>query len=280
MGRLTNKVAVITGGAEGIGRATVEKFVKEGAKVVVADIQDDLGEALCAELGSAASYIHTNVSQEDQVAAMMRHAIETYGRLDCLYNNAGSAGVSGSVEEIDMTGFDTTIGLLLKGPLLGMKYAAPIMKAQGSGSIISTASVAGLRTGKGPHVYSAAKAAVIHLTRSIAMELGEYGIRVNCICPGAIPTAIFLGDSKVEPGVKKAAIEELKASFIDSQPINRAGSPDDIAAAALYLASDDASFVNGHALVVDGGLIGEGRWETGNNVASRLADSLDLESNI
>ena len=137
-----------------------------------------------------------------------------------------------------------------------------------------------MRTGKGPHVYSAAKAAVIHLTRFVAMELGEYGIRVNCICPGAIPTAIFLGGAEVEPDIKDAAIRGLKTAFADAQPIKRSGLPEDIAAAALYFASDDSSFVNGHALVVDGGLIGGGRWEAGDNVATQLSAAFGFESDL
>jgi NAD(P)-dependent dehydrogenase (short-subunit alcohol dehydrogenase family) len=191
MPRLNGKVALITGGASGIGEATVRLFVEEGATVVVVDIQDNRGQQLAKELGSRAAYVHADVSREVDIRAAVTAAVERHGRLDCLFNNAGFAGIQGRIEEITVSGFDETTGVLLRGVFLGMKHAAPIMKRQGSGSIISTASVAGLRAGMGPHIYSAAKAAVIHLTQSVAMELGESGIRVNCICPGGIATPIF-----------------------------------------------------------------------------------------
>jgi len=173
MPRLNGKVTLITGGASGIGEGTARLFIEEGAAVTIADIQDDRGQRLAKELGSRAAYIHADVSREAEVHAAVNAVVERFGRLDCLFNNAGCGGVQGGIEEITVAGFDETIGVLLRGVFLGMKHAAPIMKRQGSGSIISTASVAGLRTGLGPHVYSAAKAAVIHLTHSVAMELGE-----------------------------------------------------------------------------------------------------------
>ena len=191
MTRLKGKVALITGGASGIGEATVRLFVEEGASVMVADIQDDRGKRLADELGARAGYVHTDVSQEGHVKAAVEETCRRFGRLDCIFNNAGYGGVGGKIEDVSADGFDATIGVLLRGVFLGMKHAAPVMKKQGAGSIISTASVAGLRTGLGPHIYSAAKAAVIHLTHSVAMELGEHGVRVNCICPGAIATPIF-----------------------------------------------------------------------------------------
>ena len=191
MARLKGKVALITGGASGIGEATVRLFVEEGATVVLADIQDDRGRRLAAELGARAAYVHADVSSEVEVKSVIDETVRRFRRLDCLFNNAGYAGVAGRIEDIRVEGFDETLGVLLRGVFLGMKHAAPVMKRQGAGSIISTASVAGLRTGMGPHVYSTAKAAVIHLTRTVATELGESGVRVNCICPGGIATPIF-----------------------------------------------------------------------------------------
>ncbi len=260
MGKLDGKVAVITGGASGIGKATARLFIEQGARVVIADIEDDRGKSLAEELGANAIYLHTDVSQEPDVKAAIDLASEKFGRLDCMFNNAGIGGVLGPIEETPVEGFDMTIGVHLRGVFLGMKHAAPVMKRQGCGSIISTASVAGLRTGFAPHTYSAAKAAIIHLTRSVAMELGESGVRVNCICPGGIATPIFGRTFGLPLESAEEMAESLKTSFTNLQPIKRAGLPEDIAQAALWLASDDSSFVNGHALVVDGGVIGGRLW--------------------
>jgi NAD(P)-dependent dehydrogenase (short-subunit alcohol dehydrogenase family) len=260
MGRLDGKVAVITGGASGIGEGTVRLFVAEGARVVIADVQDERGRRLAEEMGASAAYQHADVSREADVRAALTAAVGRFGRLDCLFNNAGHAGTGGTIEEIPAEGFDETVGVLLRGVFLGMKHAAPVMKRQGSGSIISTASVAGLRAGYGPHVYSAAKAAVIQLTRSVAMELGESGVRVNCICPGGIATPIFGKALGMTPEAADQAVNVMKGVLGELQPIKRSGLPDDIAQAALWLASDDSTFVNGHALVVDGGLIAGRKW--------------------
>ena len=260
MPRLAGKVALITGGASGIGEATVRLFVAEGAAVTIVDIQDDRGRRLAAELGNRTAYVHADVSREADVSGAIAETVKRFGRLDCLFNNAGYGGVTGSIEEIPVAGFDETIGVLLRGVFLGMKHAAPVMKRQGGGSIISTASVAGLRTGLGPHVYSAAKAAVIHLTRTAAMELGEAGIRVNCICPGGIATPIFGKGLGMSAEQADDIVPLMKGLLEQMQPIKRSGAPDDIAQAALFLASDEAGFVNGHALVVDGGLIGGRLW--------------------
>jgi NAD(P)-dependent dehydrogenase (short-subunit alcohol dehydrogenase family) len=192
--RLEGKVAVITGGASGIGEATVKKFVSEGAKVVIADMQADRGAALAAAQGENAVFIRTDVCIEEQVKAAIDLAIEKWGRLDCLFNNAGFGGVTGEIHETDMgEPYERTVGAMLTGPIMGMKYAAPIMKNQGSGSIITTASVAGTGGGYGPHVYSAVKSAVINLSRSVAQELGPFKVRVNSVCPGFINTPIFAG---------------------------------------------------------------------------------------
>lgn len=256
MGRLERKVAVVTGGASGIGATTVRRFVEEGAQVVIADILDERGQALADDLGTAATYAHADVAREEDVAAAIGLAMRRWGRLDCMFNNAGLSGVDELIEAIPMEGYQQTMDVLFKGVLLGMKHAAPIMKRQHSGSIINTASVAGLRTGFGPYVYSAAKAAVIHLSRCAAMELGEWGVRVNSICPGGIVTPIFakaFGLSADQADETLGKVSELLHGF---QPIARPGHPQDIAAAAVFLASDESGFVNGHALVVDGGLLG------------------------
>ena len=211
-------------------------------------------------LGPNADYLHADVSLEDDVERAVRNANETFGRLDVMFNNAGIAGAVGSIEEVSAEAFDETIGVLLKGVFLGIKHAATVMKAQGTGSIINTASVAGIRTGYGNHIYSAAKAGVIQLTRSVAMELGESGVRVNCICPGFIATPM-IGRARglsVEEADEKLDI--VKDSFEGAQPIRRTGLPEDIAKAALWLASDDSGFVNGQALVVDGGVTGGRMW--------------------
>lgn len=260
MSRLKGRVALITGGASGIGEATVRLFVEEGASVMLADIQDDRGRRLAGELGSRAAYLHTDVSREADVQAAVDETCKRFGRLDCIFNNAGYAGVGGRIEDIPVEGFDETMGVLVRGVFLGIKHAARVMKKQGSGSIISTASVAGLRTGFGPHTYSAAKAAVIHLTHSVAMELGESGVRVNCICPGGIATPIFGKSMGLSPERAEEVIPLMKGVLENFQPIKRTGLPEDIARAALWLASDESGFVNGHALVVDGGLIGGRLW--------------------
>ena len=276
MPRLNGKVTLITGGASGIGEGTARLFIEEGAAVIIADIQDDRGQQLAKELGSPAAYIHADVSREAEVHAAVNAVVERFGRLDCLFNNAGFGGVQGGIEEITVAGFDETIGVLLRGVFLGMKHAAPIMKRQGSGSIISTASVAGLRTGLGPHVYSAAKAAVIHLTHSVAMELGENGIRVNCICPGGIATPIFGKAFGIDADRADATVPLMKGVLETMQPIRRSGLPEDIAHAALWLASDDSTFVNGHALVVDGGLIGGRQWSEVQQRRGMLRSALGL----
>ncbi len=256
MSRLDGKVVVITGGSSGIGNASVRLFVEEGARVAFGDIQDNLGEALAEELGPNSIYLHTDVRNESEIKALIDLAVERFGRLDCIFNNAGFPGVGGPIDEIPTDGFDVTMEIMFRSVFLGMKHAAPIMKEQGSGSIISTASTAGLRTGLAGHVYSSAKAAIIHLTRTVAMELGEFNIRVNCICPGGIATAIFGKSLGFEQDKAERFKEGMKMYLAGLQPIKRAGLPEDIAKAVLWLASDDSAFVSGHPLVVDGGLIG------------------------
>ena len=270
--RLKDKVAVITGGGSGMGRATVEKFVAEGAKVVIADIQEDKGAALASELGPDTTFVPVDVCVEADVRGMIDTAITTYGRLDCLFNNAGFAGVTGDIEATDMgEPYQRTVDAMLKGVVMGMKYAAPIMKEQRDGAIISTASIAGVQGGWGPHVYCAVKSAVVNLTRSVSLELGNHNIRVNAICPGGIATPIFAGQLAIGGNEDYAA--KIRPHMAAMQPIPRAGEGSDIANAACFLASEEASFINGHALVVDGGLTA-GSWTHPDRSGEHVLDSL------
>ncbi len=269
MGRLNGKVAVIAGATSGIGRRTAEVFVAEGATVVVSGRRAAEGEALAESLGDRASFVAADVADERQVAALIAGAHERFGRLDCLFNNAGVPGAQGGIESLTPEQVNAEMAILVNGVLWGMKHAAPIMRTQGSGSIVNTGSIAGHRAGYGVSlVYSVAKAAVIHASRCVAMELAPHNVRVNSISPGAIATGIFgkafgLDDAKAE-----ATADTLEARFTQAQPIPRAGLPDDIAKAALYLASDDSRFVTATDILVDGGMIAgrtqaetDARWE-------------------
>ncbi|MGH7781820.1 MAG: SDR family NAD(P)-dependent oxidoreductase [Candidatus Binataceae bacterium] len=263
MGRLDGKVAVITGAASGIGRATSIRFAGEGAAVVLADLNEEGGETAvreCKENGGRAVFQKTDVAVEEDIKAAVDRAVREFGKLDTIFNNAGLGGAIGAIEEISFENWDQTMGILLRGVFAGMKYAVPEMRKIGGGSIISTASVAGLRGGAGPHAYSAAKAAVINLTRSVALEVGKDRIRVNCICPGGINTPLI--NRRIAGG------EETAAQFLARiQPIPRAGRPDDIANMALFLASDESEWVTGTAMVVDGGLTAGG--QVGGGLAQR-----------
>jgi NAD(P)-dependent dehydrogenase (short-subunit alcohol dehydrogenase family) len=260
MGKLDERVALVTGSASGIGKAIAERFAKEGAKVVISDIQDDLGQKVAKSLGDNATFVHADVRLEADVKGMIGHATDTYGRLDCIVNNAGMGGVKGEIESVSVEDFDQTIAILLRGVFLGMKHAAPIMKKQGGGTMINISSVAGLRGVSQNHPYSAAKAAVLQLTRTTAMELAYYKIRVNSICPGSIVSSIFGAAKGLSSADSAKTYDDLKQLFAKGQPIRRAGLPEDIANAALWLASDESSFVTGHALVVDGGVSAGQMW--------------------
>ena len=255
MARLSDKVALITGAASGMGAATARMFVAHGARVLIADLQEEAGGALAEELGAAALFEHVDVTVEADLANAVARVERTWGRLDCIFNNAGFGGALGPVDETSTEDFDITMDVLVKGVFLGMKHAAPIMKRQRAGSIISTASVAGLEAGWSPHLYSTAKAGVIALTRSVALEMAEWNVRVNCICPGVIETPLAVGR-----GFTDEAIDRFRGEMADQQPLNRVGDPDDIAYCALWLASDESTFVTGQALVVDGGVTSGRPW--------------------
>jgi NAD(P)-dependent dehydrogenase (short-subunit alcohol dehydrogenase family) len=253
---LENKVAVITGGTSGIGAATAELFVAEGAKVIIAGRSVQKGEELAKRLGTDCLYQRTDVMQEADIKALIDLAVSRYGGLDCLFNNAGGPD-RGTLETVTPDDFNYSMNLLLGSVVFGMKHAAPVMKTKGSGCIINNSSIAAIRMNQGGYLYTAAKAAVTHITRLAGTQLGPFGIRVNSISPGAIATPIFWGGSEVantlseEKNARK--MEKLLVSLAKATPLPRAGLDKDIAYAALYLASDAGSFVNCHDLVVDGG---------------------------
>ena len=251
--RLSGKVAVITGAASGIGRATVELFAREGAKVIAADIQDDKGNALAERCGPSVSYVHCDVMDERDIASIVDAAISQFGRLDFLFSNAGAGGSHDPIDAVTVSAFDEVMHLHLRAALLAIKYAAPHMKKQGGGSIVTTGSVAGIQAGLGPALYSVAKGAIHHMTKIVACELGADKIRVNCISPGLIATPIVGRDIGLSADAAEAAVEAIAAGAAHVQPIPRGGRPADIAEAALFLASDASSFISGHVLVVDGG---------------------------
>ena len=248
-GRLDGKVAVITGGGSGMGRATTLRFLDEGASVVFGDLNETTAFEtleLAGDFEKNVRFIRTDVAEERDVEAMIALAVDDFGRLDIVFNNAGVGGAFGAIDQIEVDDWDYTFNVLARGPFLGIKHGSRVMKEQGwGGSIINTASVAGLSGGSGPQAYSAAKAAVINLTMTAAVELGADRIRVNAICPGGIATPLI--SMGRDPKDVEAGLENL-------QPLPFAGKPEHIAGAALFLASDDAAFVSGHALVVDGGL--------------------------
>jgi NAD(P)-dependent dehydrogenase (short-subunit alcohol dehydrogenase family) len=249
--RLSGKVEVVTGGASGIGRSTVLRFLAEGAKVMVGDLNMNAADQLVSDAAASdrLHVIRTDVSEEAEVEALIGAATDRFGRLDIVFNNAGIGGAFGPITEIDVDDWDRTFAILTRSVFLGIKHGARALIEQGhGGSIINTASVAGLAGGSGPQAYSAAKAAVINLTLSTADELARYRIRVNAICPGVIFTPLAMGRHP----------ERLAEAVAALQPWPDHGSGDDIASAALWLASDESHFVTGDAIRVDGGLLAAG----------------------
>jgi len=255
--RLDGKVALITGGASGFGEASARRFVAEGARVLLADIQDERGERVASELGDAALYQRTDVTDEGAIATAVDRAVQELGGLDCMFANAGIVGTMGPIEETPVEEYDFTLAVNLRGVFLCMKHAARIMRPQGSGTILSCSSIAGLQGGLGPHAYAAAKTALIGLTRNVAAELAPFGIRANCIAPGNMATPMIAGLVTGDPD----AVPAMENALAMGSPLpGRPGRASDVAEAALYLASDASSYVSGHTLVVDAGLTtGSGR---------------------
>ena len=249
--RLAGKVAVITGGAMGIGAASVRRFVAEGCRVLIGDLQLAPAEAFASQFGKAVSVAACDVTSEEQVAALVDLAVTRYGRLDIMFNNAGIVGAVGPIDTTPVAEWKATTAVLIDAVFFGMKHAARVMKPQGSGSIISMASTAGLMGGLGPHAYATAKHAVVGLTKNVAAELCHYGVRVNAIAAAGMATPMVANVLTGNPN----SIEEAKKILADASPLKgRAGLAEDVANAALWLASDEAGYTTGHTLTTDAGI--------------------------
>lgn len=257
--RLENQVAVVTGGTRGIGEGIVRRFVQEGAQVVFSGRSHEKGKALEGELSPNAAFYLADAASASETEALMNFVVERFRRLDCVVNNAGVGGEGGPIEGMSVEGFNKSIALLLGGTFLGIKYSVPHLRS--GGTIINIASVASLVGGYGSHAYTAAKFGVVGLTKSVALELAERGIRVNAICVGAVATAIFAPVAgELSPELIERTPDIVEPWLSEIVPLARSGFPADIANAALWLASAESSFVTGDALTVDGGLTAGRRW--------------------
>lgn len=277
MGMLDGKVAIVTGATSGIGRRTAELFVEEGARVVFTGRRQTEGESLAAKLGKSGRFVQADATLEDDWKRVIGETESAFGRLDVLFNNAGGPAPTGSITNVSVDGFDKAMALLVRSVMLGMKHAAPVLTAQRSGSIINNGSVAAHQAGySSSMIYGAAKAAVNHLTRCVAMELGEHNVRVNSISPGAIATGIIAKALGMETAKADGIAEHMKGGFAKAQPIPRAGITDDIAQCAVWLASDRSSFVNGIDIVVDGGMIGGRMYSQHQESLKQLKSALGI----
>lgn len=252
MSKLEGRVAVITGAGSGIGRATARLFASEGATLVIADVDEKGGKETVDEIvtaGGAANFVRTDVSQAAEVEALMQAALDAHGRLDIIFNNAGVEGEQARTADCSLENWQQVISINLNGVFHGLKYGIPALLRMGGGSIINTASTAGMNGYPGMPAYSASKAGVIQLTKTAAAEYARKGIRVNCICPGGILTPL------VERFTAGLAPEVVKKMVEAAHPIGRFGTPDEVALLVLYLASDDSAFCTGAPFIIDGGML-------------------------
>jgi NAD(P)-dependent dehydrogenase (short-subunit alcohol dehydrogenase family) len=246
MSRFADASVVVTGGASGIGEATVRGIIAEGGRAVIADLQEELGNALAEELGDAAVFQRTDVTREEDIAAAVAAAQENFGGLTGMVNNAGIVGAIGSIMDTPAEAFDHTMAILSRAVFLGIKHAARAMRDQGGGAIVSLASTAGMVGGLGPHVYTMAKHGVVGITKSAACELSRFGIRVNAVAPGSTvtPMTSALVDNDDE---------EIRRQIAETSPLGFAAVPQDIANGILYALSDESRYMTGHTLVIDAG---------------------------
>ncbi len=277
MFNLNDKVAIITGGASGMGRATVELFLKAGAKVACLDILDDKKEPMQTQFGDDFLYAHADVTDDGELKAAIDLTAKTFGKIDVLFNNAGAARALDE-DLFDLEGYDRDIALLQRSVVAGTKFAVPHMIAAGGGIIINTASIAGLQAGYGPFGYSVAKSAVAQMAKHFATRLAEHKIRVNTICPGFIPTAIFgraMGETQAQAEQHAAMIAENAHRM---QPLPIPGRPEDIANMALFFASDASQFITGQTIAVDGGITCGPRSAWDESAASVLQEVLGMDT--
>lgn len=276
-GALDGKVAVVTGAASGIGLATVERFVEAGARVVAADLDEEAGRALAARFPGAVHFQRCDVVRPEELRAAIDAAPARFGGLDVLFSNAGAVGSRAGVEDFDAQGWDDTFALLLRSVAAGTAFAVPHLRRRGGGAVVATASISALEAGWAPAAYSVAKAGVLHYVRMAAADLAPLGIRVNAVVPGYIATGIF-GRAL---GLPPEGVRRLQATVAErsgpQNPIGRAGAPDDVARAVLYLASDAAGFVTGTHLVVDGGITVGPRHAWDRAAPGPLAETLGLD---